>query len=778
MKHAAVLLVILLSLSSCVSEPDPEPEPLEAPVAEVVEPTELEVDQWLIGFLDDTGDDVVRPVIEAGDFVLPDEGTDENGTRWIDVDVGDNGYIGAFNDPYYYAVADLDEPLRAGDRVIARSKSTYGTWVGSVMQPGYFYGDRRHRIPLVARADDEVIVVQGMGYRDAELQLWSTSDELWMNLADLTAPEYPVGDMTESWLGVPVLNLTTQALGNLTVRVVDNEFFESTEQIIPSMGAATVTQVPVLLRPKAAPTDPEQPMVARVRLIAAGLEYSYERDIEIGVTDPDVGHWATFRSPVDGSVQGYGMRRPSNFDPDREYALVLSLHGASVVARGQARAYEARDWAYIIAPTNRHPFGFDWEEWGRFNALSTLDAATARFAIDPTQVYLVGHSMGGHGTWHVGVTTPGRFATLGPSAGWESFYSYGGSARPLGPLARSRAHSDTLNYIENIEQRGVYIIHGDQDDNVPVSEGRNMFEAASAVSDDVTYFEQPGVGHWWDLDGEEEGADCVDWDPLFDFMQERRLDPLELDFRFRSPSPSYSPTHSYVTLLSAEDAYEDLVIESSSASGEVTLTTTNVRSLRVDTAALSSLGVTSLIVDGEAVDLSAESVELGELTGKNKDVYGPFNQVFRSPFCFVYPDEGGVYEQYTSFLTSYWAILGNGQACALPISELTDALRADRNLIFVGLDNNEVGADMAFEFGADEIDIGPISWDEAGLLMVFPSGGRLNAVLTATEADPHLLYRQSPFSSRSGMPDFAVWTRSGNRSSGFFSPEWEYVPGQ
>ena len=33
------------------------------------------------------------------------------------------------------------------------------------------------------------------------------------------------------------------------------------------------------------------------------------------------------------------------------------------------------NWAYIIAPTNRHPFGFDWEEWGRFNALATLDAA-------------------------------------------------------------------------------------------------------------------------------------------------------------------------------------------------------------------------------------------------------------------------------------------------------------------------------------------------------------------------------------------------------------------
>ena len=778
MTRHLVFWALCCALCACVAESEPDPTPVEAPVAEYTEPAEIEVDEWLVGLLDDTGNDVVRPVIEAGEFRLPDEGTDANGTRWVDIDVGDNGAIGSFNDPYYYVVADLDEPLRAGDRVIARSMSTYGTWLGSVMQPGYFYGDRRHRIPLVARGDDDVVVVQGMGYRGTELQLWSTPDELWMNLSDLTAPDLPVGDLSEAWLGVPVLNLTTEALADLTVRVIENAFFEATEQVIASMGPSTVTQVPVLLRPKVAPADPEQPMVARVRLVAQGLEYSYERNIEIGVTDPDVGHWATFRSPVDGSVQGYGVRRPSDFDPDRDYALVLSLHGASVVARGQARAYEARDWAYIIAPTNRHPFGFDWEEWGRFNALSTLDAATARFAIDPTQVYLVGHSMGGHGTWHVGVTTPGRFATLGPSAGWESFYSYGGGSRPIGALARSRAHSDTLNYIENIDQRGVYIIHGDQDDNVPVSEGRKMFAEASAVSDDVTYHEQPGVGHWWDLDGEDEGADCVDWDPLFDFMQQRRLDPWELEFRFRSPSPSYSPTHSYVTILSSLDAYEDLVIESSSAAGEVTLTTTNVRSLRVDTAALRALGVTSLRVDGEDVSLSEAVAELGDLSGKNKDVYGPFNQVFRSPFCFVYPDGGGVYEQYTSFLTSYWAILGNGHACALPISALNDTIRNERNLIFVGLDDNEVGAGMPFDFDEDEVDIGPISWDEAGLLMVFPSDGRLNAVLTATASDPHLLYRQSPFSSRSGQPDYAVWTRGGNRSSGFFSSDWEYVPGQ
>ncbi len=777
MKRLSLSLLLCL-LMGCVPEPVAAPEPVDAPLAVYEEPVEVEVDEWLVGLLDDPGNDVVRPVIESGDFSLPEEGTDANGTRWVDVDVGDNGAIGSFNEPYYYVVADLDEPLREGDRLIARTMSTYASWVGAVQQPGYFYGDRRHRIPLVARSDQDVVVVQAMGYRGAELQLWATADELWMNLSDLTAPELPVGDMSEAWLGIPVLNLTDRHLRDVKVRVIENQHFAASEQVMPFMGPAAVTQLAVLLRPKVSPENPEETLIAQVRLVAEGLDFSYEREIEIGIADPDEGHWATFRSPVDGSVQGYGMRRPLNFDPQQDYALVLSLHGASVVARGQARAYEARDWAYIIAPTNRHPFGFDWEEWGRFNALATLDAAMARFTIDPTRVYLAGHSMGGHGTWHVGVTTPGRFATLGPSAGWESFYSYGGSARPSGALARSRAHSDTLTYLDNIAARGVYIIHGDEDDNVPVSEGRTMYAAASEVSDDVVYYEQPGVGHWWDLDGEDEGADCVDWDPLFAFMEERRLDPLELDFRFRSPSPSYSPTHSYVTVLSALDAYQDFLIESTNDGGAVTLVTSNVRALEIDAAGLRSRGVSSLTVDGELVDLAQDSLQLGQLDGKTREVYGPFNQVFRRPFCFVYPDEGGVWAEYSSFLISYWAILGNGQACSLPISALSNELREQRNLIFVGLDDDEVDTGLSFEFDADEIDIGPISWEEAGLLMVFPHGGRLNGVLTATAADPHLLYRQRPFSSRSGMPDYAVWTRGGDRSSGFFSADWEYIPGQ
>src|SRR5690606_31364400 len=73
----------------------------------------------------------------------------------------------------------------------------------------------------------------------------------------------------------------------------------------------------------------------------------------------------TFRSAIDGSVQYYALRPSTN--PDANQSLILSLHGASVEATGQANAYTPKDWAAVVAPTNRRPYGFDWEDWGRLD---------------------------------------------------------------------------------------------------------------------------------------------------------------------------------------------------------------------------------------------------------------------------------------------------------------------------------------------------------------------------------------------------------------------------
>ncbi len=744
-------------------------------VAPAADPTPIVVERWMMGSVG-TSSDPVLSAIEAGTFTVPAEGVDGDGVDWFPVAPDDDGRIETGLGGIFYAVTRVDVP--EGTRVFARLDTVLSVYVNGVPQPGDLYGSRRMRVPLPTRPGENLIAVRSFGSRrDPEVQLFATPDEIVFNPNDLTAPDLRVGDDARQWLGVPVANTTERPLLDVTVRVVENDWFEASAVELPALAPGAVTKVPFELVPKAAWETPDTTVSARLRVESCSLDAVYETTVELGTVAADVPFRRTFRSRMDGSAQYFGVRPPADFDPESEYALVLSLHGASVEAIGQAGAYSEKDWAIVVAPTNRRPFGFDWEEWGRLDAVEVLETAQAIWRVDPTRVYLTGHSMGGHGTWHLGVMFPGRFATIGPSAGWESFYSYGGASRPSGPVGRARAHSDTLVYLSNLARRGVYIIHGDADDNVPVTEGRNMYDAVQGVTSDVVYHEEPGAGHWWD-DSATPGADCVDWPPLFDFMQERTLDPTELDFDFRTPGPWVSPTHSYATIVSVSDPMQDATLVSGQTSGdEVTLVTGNVRALVLDGTALAAKGIARVVVDETTVDVTDGPLPVGPSTGKRLGRSGPLNQAFHRPFCFVYAEDASpVYRHYASYLVSVWAIIGNGHACAVPASAVTEALRADHQLVWLGVPESALpdGAESPFDWSADAVSVGSWTFSDAAAAVVVPRGDGLDAVMVTTEGDEHLLFRHQPFSSRAGLPDYTVWSEAGGLALGYFDPEWAF----
>ncbi len=76
---------------------------------------------------------------------------------------------------------------------------------------------------------------------------------------------------------------------------------------------------------------------------------------------------------------------------------------------------------------------------------------------------------------------------------------------------------------QNFAQQGIYILHGDADDNVPVEQARTMRKELGEFHPDFAYYEQPGAGHWW-------GDQCVDWDPMIDFFR-RHERPEEKDIK-------------------------------------------------------------------------------------------------------------------------------------------------------------------------------------------------------------------------------------------------------
>jgi predicted peptidase len=85
---------------------------------------------------------------------------------------------------------------------------------------------------------------------------------------------------------------------------------------------------------------------------------------------------------------------------------------------------------------------------------------------------LMGHSMGGYGTWSIAMNHPDIFAALGPISG-------GGS--PAG--------------MAKIRHIPAYVVHGGDDRTVSVTQSRNMVEAGKKAGADIVYVEVPGGSH-------------------------------------------------------------------------------------------------------------------------------------------------------------------------------------------------------------------------------------------------------------------------------------------
>ena len=85
-------------------------------------------------------------------------------------------------------------------------------------------------------------------------------------------------------------------------------------------------------------------------------------------------------------------------------------------------------------------------------------------------------------------------------------------------VLRARATSDIITSITlNLRGVGVYILHGEKDDNVPAIEAREMERHLGTFHHNFQYHEEPGAGHWWG-NSDEPGAECQDWPGIFDLF--------------------------------------------------------------------------------------------------------------------------------------------------------------------------------------------------------------------------------------------------------------------
>ena len=536
-----------------------------------------------------------------------------------------------------------------------------------------------------------------------------------------------------------------------------------------------------------------------VQVAAEGSGATSTATFEVEVRQPLEAARHTFMSAIDGSVQPYAvLPAPGGEDAKNELGLVLTLHGAGVDALGQARSYSPKADFWIVAPTNRRPFGFDWQDWGRLDAYEVLRRAEEEYEPDPDRIYLAGHSMGGHGTWHLAANDPDTFAAIAPSAGWISFDTYG--KRPAGALAdlwqRADGASRTLDLLANLADVPAYILHGDADDNVPVGEALRMQAELNAADgdrqcrDDVVLDIRHGAGHWWDGDSSR-GVDCVDWPPIFDLFRrtKRRSEPDHLSWV--SVDPSVCSRRAWIEVAQPieygrpfrveadrrfqTDAHDDRWLE---------VQTENVRRLRIQSTGRRRAD--SVTIDG-FLQPSGSGWYLhtkegwvpdgvGPVEGeKSPTRSGPFKRAFDRRFVVVYGtsgDEGENREQLelARWISESWWYRGNGSTEIFSDREFL-AHRAEcvaRDVILLGnADTNAawktlVPATCPLAAKRGSLRLGERSFEGAGLaaLCVYPRAD--DATLVGLFADTgaagtRFLATIPVFISGVGIPDYALF---------------------
>jgi predicted peptidase len=144
-------------------------------------------------------------------------------------------------------------------------------------------------------------------------------------------------------------------------------------------------------------------------LLAAGIANAAER-------------WDAAYEPQVFEGMPFRVMKPLEFDSKKSYPVIVSLHGAG--GKGTNNDKQLRDWNRQLADVQRRkefpcyvvvPQAAElWNEEHLKKIKSLIKGLTS---VDMDRIYILGHSMGGHGTYIFIQIDPDYFAAAAPSAG-------------------------------------------------------------------------------------------------------------------------------------------------------------------------------------------------------------------------------------------------------------------------------------------------------------------------------------------------------------------------
>jgi predicted peptidase len=176
------------------------------------------------------------------------------------------------------------------------------------------------------------------------------------------------------------------------------------------------------------------------------------------------------------------VMKPHEFDSEKSYPVIVSLHGAG--GKGTDNNKQLKDWNRQLAePQRRKDFScyvvapqaaglWNAEHFRKIKALiKTLPS------VDMDRIYILGHSMGGHGTYIFIQLDPNYFAAAAPSAG--------------SGLRRTEDFIDAAK----IQDLPIWAFHGDKDGVCPIEKDQKVFDEMKRLGGNMKFTIWQGDNH-------------------------------------------------------------------------------------------------------------------------------------------------------------------------------------------------------------------------------------------------------------------------------------------
>jgi len=183
----------------------------------------------------------------------------------------------------------------------------------------------------------------------------------------------------------------------------------------------------------------------------------------------------------------YLLFLPKDYQGSRSkrWPLILFLHGAGergdnvwqVARHGPPKIVKDKpDFPFIVV-SPQCPSGRTWDA---DIVLALLDEVLGKYRVDRSRVYLTGLSMGGYGTWIIGLSHPERFAALAAICG-------GGDPIVFRLYDQKRKRA--------MQTLPIWAFHGAKDTTVRLAESERMVEAVKREGGNAKLTVYPGAGH-------------------------------------------------------------------------------------------------------------------------------------------------------------------------------------------------------------------------------------------------------------------------------------------